>query len=32
MNGSASAAGKASQADFDRARAACFEGRGYNIR
>ena len=28
----ASAAGKAGQADFDRARAACFEGRGYNIR
>jgi hypothetical protein len=26
------AAGKPSQADFDRARAACFEGRGYTVR
>ena len=32
MNGSAPAAGKGSQADFDRARAACFEGRGYNVK
>jgi hypothetical protein len=32
MSGRAPAAGKPGQADFDRARAACFEGRGYNVR
>jgi hypothetical protein len=32
MSGAVPAAGKPGQADFDRARAACFEGRGYTVR
>jgi hypothetical protein len=32
MTSGTPAAGKPSQADFDRARAACFEGRGYTVR
>jgi len=32
MTSGTPAAGKPNQADFDRARAACFEGRGYAVR
>jgi hypothetical protein len=32
MTSGTPAAGKPGQADFDRARAACFEGRGYTVR
>jgi hypothetical protein len=32
MSGTIPAAGKPGQAEFDRARAACFEARGYNTR
>ena len=32
MTSGPAAAGKPGQADFDRARAACFEGRGYTVK
>ena len=32
MSGTVPAAGKPGQAEFDRARAACFEGRGYSLK
>jgi hypothetical protein len=31
MSGAVPATGKPGQAEFDRARAACFEGRGYSL-
>lgn len=32
MSGTVPVAGKPGQAEFDRARAACFEGRGYSLK